>query len=115
MKKTKKIVILCMIMLCSLNMIFANGGQELAKAEGPVTITYYTWDDACHKALVDTFNKSQNEIFVDAKILAYADYEAKLTTLLSGQAEMDCFMEKRYRDVFTQFALCCLITILQLL
>lgn len=104
MKKTKKILILCMIMLCSFSMIFANGEQETAKAEGPVTITYYTWDDACHKALVDTFNKSQNEVFVDAKILASADYEAKLTTLLSGQADMDCFMEKRQADVFTQFA-----------
>lgn len=106
MKKFRFVISLLVIAFCVTGMLFANGSQEkAAKAESKVTkIVYYTWDDACHKSLIDAFNNSQSEIFVDAKILASTDYEAKLTTLLSGQAEMDCYMEKRQTDVFTQNA-----------
>ncbi len=101
----KKFTAILLVFL-SVGLIFAGGGKEsssAASSDGPVTITYYTWEDAAHKPLIDAFNASQDEIFVDAEILPSANYEARLTTLLSGQVEMDCFMEKRQADQFVQY------------
>jgi multiple sugar transport system substrate-binding protein len=95
------------VFLCMASALYANGSSEQsatpAKNDGPVTIQYYCWDDACHKAMIDEFNKSQSKIHVDAHILPAADYEVKLTTMLSGGVEMDCFMEKRQTDMFSQY------------
>lgn len=107
MNLRKNIALFSMVLVFATGMLFANGTAEqksVAEKAGPVTITYYAWDDASHRALVDAFNASQNEIFVDAKILPAADYETKLTTLLSGRANIDCFMEKRQTDMFAQYS-----------
>ncbi|QTQ17099.1 extracellular solute-binding protein [Treponema parvum] len=86
--------------------VFAAGGKDApagsAQSSGPVVVTYYTWDDAAHKSLIEKFNETHTNIKVDAKILPAADYETKLLTLLSGRAEMDCYMEKRQTDAFSR-------------
>jgi len=64
------------------------------------TIIYYLWDDPTYKNIVQAFNDSQDEIFVDAKIIPAKDYEAKIMTLLAGGAEMDAYMNKRQTDIF---------------
>lgn len=83
---------------------FANGKGENVAGDGPVKIKYYTWTDAVHKPLVDAFNASQNEIFVEAEYVPSADYEVKMMTLLSGKAEIDAYMQKRQADMFPHWA-----------
>jgi len=106
MKKRTYLLVTVLALLCS-GVLFAAGGAESAaskKDEGPVVISYYTWDDGSHKALIDTFNATHSHIQVNAQILPAADYETKLTTLLSGRADIDAFMEKRQSDMFGQYA-----------
>jgi multiple sugar transport system substrate-binding protein len=107
MMNLRKLLLVSAIGIASTGLLFANGAKETAapaKAEGPVVISYYTWDDGAHKALIDTFNATHTDIQVNAQILASADYETKLTTLLSGRADIDAFMEKRQSDMFSQYA-----------
>ncbi|MCY1151537.1 MAG: extracellular solute-binding protein [Sphaerochaetaceae bacterium] len=103
----KKLLFISSISFLTMGLLFANGSSEESDSkdmnEGPVTISYYTWDDGCHQALIDEFNKTHTDIQVDGHILASADYETKLTTLLSGRADIDAFMEKRQSDVFSQY------------
>ena len=86
--------------------LFAMGDADTTSKNtataGPVVITYYTWDDAAHKSLIEKFNATHSNVRVEGKILPAADYETKIATLLSGRAEMDCFMEKRQTDAFTR-------------
>jgi multiple sugar transport system substrate-binding protein len=98
----KKLLVMSAALLLSGATVFAQGSKEPVKQEGPVTISYYTWNDATHQALIDGFNATHTDIQVDGHILASADYETKLTTLLSGRADIDCFMEKRQSDMFNQ-------------
>ncbi|MDR2742461.1 MAG: extracellular solute-binding protein [Treponema sp.] len=74
-----------------------------APPAGPVTVIYYTWDDTSIKPIIDAFNASQSEIFVDAQYLPSPDYETKITTLLTGRTEMDAYMQKRQVDMFPQY------------
>jgi multiple sugar transport system substrate-binding protein len=69
----------------------------------PVSITYYLWDEPTYHVIIDLFNASQNEIFVNAQYLPNADYETKITTLLTGRTEMDGYMQKRQADMFPHF------------
>ncbi|MGH0052698.1 MAG: extracellular solute-binding protein [Sphaerochaetaceae bacterium] len=104
--KTRRLLFVVIFAFVTTGLLFSAGGTETpdAKAEeGPVVISYYTWDDGCHKALIDTFNATHSHIQVDAQILPAADYETKLTTLLSGRADIDAFMEKRQADMFGQY------------
>lgn len=105
MKVKKLLLILTGVSLLCANLIFANGANETQQKEsdGPTVISYYAWDDGSHKALIEEFNKTHTDVQVDAHILASADYETKLTTLLSGRADIDCFMEKRQTDMFSQY------------
>lgn len=64
------------------------------------TIIYYLWDDPTHVNIIEAFNKAQDEVFVDAKVIPAKDYEAKILTLLAGGAEMDAYMNKRATDLF---------------
>ncbi|MBG0767617.1 MAG: extracellular solute-binding protein [Spirochaetaceae bacterium] len=105
--KTRRFLLVLMLVFITTGLVFAAGNAETASQkaeEGPVVISYYTWDDACHKALIDTFNATHSDIQVKAQILPAADYETKLTTLLSGRADIDAFMEKRQADMFGQYA-----------
>ena len=72
-------------------------------ADGRVSIIYYTWDDTSIKPMIDTFNASQDEIFVDAQYLPSPDYEVKITTLLTGRTPMDAYMQKRQSDMFPHY------------
>jgi multiple sugar transport system substrate-binding protein len=71
-----------------------------ASAKAPTHIIFYCWDDVSLKPMVDAFNKAQSDIVVDANYLPSTDYETKITTLLTGHTEMDCYMEKRQADMF---------------
>ncbi|NLL25721.1 MAG: extracellular solute-binding protein [Sphaerochaeta sp.] len=104
--RTKKILLVLTLIACLASPVFAAGASETKAApaaDGPVVISYYTWDDSSHKALIDTFNATHKDIQVKAQILPAADYETKLTTLLSGRADIDAFMEKRQVDMFGQY------------
>lgn len=71
---------------------------------GRVTIQFYTWVDAVHQPLVDAFNASQDEIFVESHILPSSDYETKMTALLSGRADVDCYMQKTQSHIHSHYA-----------
>jgi multiple sugar transport system substrate-binding protein len=77
--------------------------KKNAASEGPVHIVYYLWNDPGYKAIVEAFNASQSEIVVDAEYLENANYEVKITTLLTGQTEMDAYMQKRQADMFPHY------------
>lgn len=106
MKKRNALMIAAVAMVLS-NPMFAQGANETksptAEKAGPVTINYYTWYDGCHQAMIDTFNETHTDVQVNGHILENADYETKLTTLLSGRADIDCFMEKTPTDAFNQY------------
>ncbi|PIE31320.1 hypothetical protein CSA56_18625 [candidate division KSB3 bacterium] len=83
-------------LLCIAALLFAFSIGACAKE----TIIYYLWDDPTYKNIVEEFNASQDEIFVDAKFIPAKDYESKLMTLLAGGAEMDAYMNKSQVDIF---------------
>lgn len=85
--------------LVFLAVLLATGIMPMGLA-GPIKIKYYLWDDPTYRNVVDTFNASQNRIFINAIYAPAADYETKLTTLLAGGADLDCYMQKRQADIF---------------
>jgi multiple sugar transport system substrate-binding protein len=95
---------LCLILALAALAFSSCQKKEAAKAAGPVTIIYYTWDDTSIKPVIDAFNASQSEIIVDAQYLPSPDYETKITTLLTGHTEMDAYMQKRQVDMFPHYA-----------
>ena len=101
----KKLFVLLTVLLALMPVaVFAGGGKESSgSSDGPVTIKYYTWEDAAHAPLIEAFNATHDDIQVDAEILPSANYEARLNTLLAGRVEMDAFMEKRQTDMFVQY------------
>ncbi|MGE4455047.1 MAG: extracellular solute-binding protein [Sphaerochaeta sp.] len=101
--KPRKLLLMVTLACITTGLLFAAGTAETEK-DGPVVISYYTWEDGCHKALIDTFNATHSHIQVDAQILPADGYETKLTTLLSGRADIDAFMEKRQVDMFGQYS-----------
>lgn len=64
------------------------------------TIVYYLWDDPTYNNIVEVFNNSQDEIFVDAKVIPAGDYQTKLMTLLAGGEYMDAYMNKDAVHIF---------------
>lgn len=85
--------------------LFAGGRSEApGRADGRTEVLFYMWEDPTYVQIVEAFNESQDEIFVRAEVLGSADYEARLTTLLAGGAEMDAFMQKRQVDMFGHWA-----------
>jgi multiple sugar transport system substrate-binding protein len=84
--------------------LFAQGAGEQQQAssdDGPVEIEYYDWTGC--EDVVKAFNATHTDIQVNEHILPTSDYETKLLTLLSGRADIDCFMEKRPNDMFAQY------------
>ena len=88
----------CTLMIVAL---VAGFGMGALAAE---TIIYYMWDEPQNIAYVEAFNSSQDEIFVDVKLVPTGEYEAKIMTLLAGGAEMDAYMNKRSTDIFPMVA-----------
>jgi multiple sugar transport system substrate-binding protein len=86
-------------LLCTLMLVALVAGFSIG-AYAKETIIYYLWDDPTYKNIVEAFNTSQDEVFVDAKIIPAKDYEAKILTLLAGGTEMDAYMNKRSTDIF---------------
>ena len=99
----KKALVTILILALAVSAVFAGGSKDASSSDGPVTIKYYVWEDAVHQPLIDAFNATHDNIQVKAEILPSSNYEMKLTTLLSGQVEMDAFMEKRQTDMFPQY------------
>ena len=84
--------------------IMAQGSQESGNTDqnkGPVEINFYDWTG--YEDVVEAFNATHDNIHVNEHVLPASNYETKLLTMLSGRAEIDCFMEKRPQDVFSQF------------
>ncbi len=97
----KKLILFLVFCLFAAAASFAKGGSEKSiKTEGPVTVVFYLWDDPSYQPLIDEFNNSQNEVFVDAKWIPLNEYEAQISTLLAGGAQMDGYMQKRSTDIF---------------
>lgn len=86
--------------LCCLLFVVALMAGFGLSAFAAETIIYYMWDDPTHTNIIDAYNKSQDEVFVDAKVIPAKDYEAKIMTLLAGGVEMDAYMNKRGTDIF---------------
>ncbi len=76
----------------------------MAFAADATTVIFYMWDDPANAPIIDAFNKAQKEVFVDAKLIPSNEYEAKISTLLAGGAEMDGYMQKRSTDYFAHYA-----------
>lgn len=86
-------------------MASASGQNETAPTEDdPVTITYYLWDDPTYMSIVEAFNASQDEIFVQAEIIPANDYTTKMTTLLAAGGNVDAYMLKEINNLFPQVA-----------
>jgi len=92
------------VALCGLVMLALGGALAAAAAAGATTVVFYLWDDPAHPPIIDAYNQSQNEVFVDAKYIPTNEYEAKISTLLAGGAQMDGYMQKRSTDYFTHYA-----------
>jgi multiple sugar transport system substrate-binding protein len=105
--KTVSAALLSLLAIAAMG--FAGGqsegsGSAGAESEGPVEIIFYLWEDPTYIDVVNAFNESQDEVFVNAQVIPSADYETRLTTLLAGGAEMDAFMQKRQVDMFGHHA-----------
>lgn len=84
--------------------LFATGENDKASpADGPVTVLFYIWDDPAYPPIIESFNNSQDEVFVDAKWISTNEYEAQISTLLAGGAKMDGYMQKRSTDIFAHY------------
>lgn len=94
----KKLV--CVLAWLVVLLVGAFGGA----AKERVQINYYLWDDPTYRNIVDTFNKAQSDIYVNATYLPAGDYEAKIATLLAGGADIDVYMQKRQVDMFVHYA-----------
>jgi multiple sugar transport system substrate-binding protein len=104
MKKSR--VSLCVLVMLALSgvLVFAGGAAEPKAAAGPASVVFYLWDDPAYPPIIDAYNTSQNEVFVDAKFIPSGEYEAKISTLLAGGAAMDGYMQKRSTDYFSHYA-----------
>ena len=84
----------CILMIVALIAGFSVG---VAAKE---TIIFYHWEDPTLQQVIDAFNNSQDEVFVEPQVISAADYGPKMTTLLAGGSEMDAFMVKGPMDIF---------------
>ena len=95
---------LCLACIAALAVIGIGCGRGPAqRTDGRLTVIYYSWDDPSIRPMIDGFNESQNEIFVQATYLPSTDYETKITTMLIGRTPMDAYMQKRTTDMFPHF------------
>lgn len=101
----KKTILVLLLVLLSTGLLFAGGQGEEAAAEeeGPTTVVFYLWDDPAYPPIIEEFNNSQDEVFVEAKWVSLNEYEAQISTLLAGGAEMDGYMQKRSTDIFAHY------------
>jgi multiple sugar transport system substrate-binding protein len=105
-KVLSTVALLSAFLVCGV-LAFAGGQQGEgggAGAAGPTTVIFYLWDDPAYSPIIEAFNSSQSDIYVDARFIPTNEYEAKISTLLAGGAEMDGYMQKRSTDIFTHYA-----------
>jgi len=106
--KGKLILIVSLFALFAISTVWSSGGQEgsaasQAQSQGPAKVVFYLWEDPAFHQLVDTFNAQQKEVVADPQWIPSSDYEAKLTTLLAGGAQMDAYMQKTSLNQFPQY------------
>jgi multiple sugar transport system substrate-binding protein len=97
MKKRSLVLIALILAAIIVTGLFIGCGKGSA---GSGTVIFYLWEDPAYKPIVDAFNSSQDEVFVDAQYIPTNEYEAKISVLLAGGAEMDGYMQKRSTDIF---------------
>lgn len=101
----KKVIMMMIVAVFAATSLFSAGQAESSTTDdGRTEVVFYMWEDPTYVQIVEAFNESQDEIFVRAEVLGSSDYEARLTTLLAGGAEMDAFMQKRQVDMFGHWA-----------
>jgi multiple sugar transport system substrate-binding protein len=91
----KKMLCLSLILVCWLTSTVIQAG--------PVQVNYYLWDDPTYKNIINTYNKSQKEIFVNATYLPSGEYQNKLTTILAGGRNLDAYMMKSPQDAYPYY------------
>ncbi|WP_319476467.1 ABC transporter substrate-binding protein [Marispirochaeta aestuarii] len=101
----KHVLLMLLFFICTAALIAGGGAEKAAEdvEEGPTRVIFYLWDDPAYPPIIDAFNNSQDEVFVDAKWVSLNEYEAQISTLLAGGAEMDGYMQKRSTDIFAHY------------
>ncbi len=92
MKKKKWLLALAALLAAS--SLFAQGTKEQSKeASGPIEITFWSLftggDGEFFDAMVDEFNKSQNEVYMKKDTVKFDNYYTKLTTALAAKNAPD--------------------------
>lgn len=92
----KKKLMVALAVLLAASGLFAQGSKEQGqsqKASGPVEITFWSLftggDGEFFDAMVDEFNKSQNEVVMKNDTVKFDNYYTKLTTALAAKNAPD--------------------------
>lgn len=101
--KKRFVIFLVLIIIASLLFSGWSFFKKKSKKSGPTKVIFYLWDDPAYAPIIDAFNNSQNEVFVDAKFISTNEYEAKISVLLAAGTEMDGYMQKRATDIFAHY------------
>ena len=78
-------------------------GCSKTKEREPVSVIFYLWDDPAYPPIIEAFNNSQKDIYVDARYIPTNEYESKISVLLAAGTEMDGYMQKRSTDIFAHY------------
>jgi len=95
----KKVLVFLLSLVVISNCIFAQGEKEQTKENGPVEITFWSLftggDGEFFDAMVDEFNKSQNEVIMKNDTVKFDNYYTKLTTALAANNAPDLVIVHR--------------------
>ncbi|NCD05251.1 MAG: ABC transporter substrate-binding protein [Spirochaetia bacterium] len=95
----KKVLVFLLSLVVMSNCIFAQGEKEQTKENGPVEITFWSLftggDGEFFDAMVDEFNKSQNEVIMKNDTVKFDNYYTKLTTALAANNAPDLVIVHR--------------------
>jgi raffinose/stachyose/melibiose transport system substrate-binding protein len=103
----KKILSLVLIFaFCGLNFVFATGQSEAGSSDGPVTLSYMTWDYADRTASTDAWIAQMEEdhgIIIDLMNVPTDQYEATLKTRLVSNDLPDLFKVHSIKRDYTLY------------
>ncbi len=100
--KRRLVLVVSILVLFATTSAWSNGQQE-SSGKTQTQVVFYLWEDPAFHQLVDTFNAQQGDVIASAQWIPSSDYEAKLTTLLAGGAQMDAYMQKTSLNQFPQY------------
>lgn len=90
----KKALVIALAALVAAGSVFGQGTKEEAKtSDGPVELTFWSLftggDGEFFDAMIDEFNKSQNEVHMTNSMVKFDDYYTKLTAALAAKTAPD--------------------------